>query len=746
MFWIIIAGLTISLLPIMVLSASANNSGNRIHQQVQKRLAAGERANRLIDEQSPYLLQHAFNPVDWYPWGDEAFARAKKEDKPIFLSIGYSTCHWCHVMAHESFENPAIAAILNQWFVSIKVDREERPDIDQMYMAATQAMTGSGGWPMSVFLLPDASPFYAGTYFPPLSVSSNRPGFKDLLTTIHQVWLEQKGELQDSATRMVAALERRNAASPAAIQSDVFQRGFSLLEQNYDPREGGFGQAPKFPRPVVLAFLFSHYKATGEKKAKDMALFTLRKMAEGGMHDQLGGGFHRYSVDDHWFVPHFEKMLYDQPQLANAYLDAYQITRDEVYARTAKEIFTYLLRDMRDAAGGFYSAEDADSDNPYSPGQHGEGAFYLWTKEDIVKRLGAQAAAIFTRGFGIKKNGNVQQDPMAEFTGRNILYWATTDEALAAELKMATEYIIESIAASRELLFKAREQRKRPHLDDKVITAWNGMVIGALARSSRILQDPQFLTASLQTATFIKEHLCDDTSRNLLRRYRNKQAGLAGQLSDYAYLVDGLLELYRASHDPQWLSWSVDLTERQIELFWHETGGFFFDGAADPSIKIRMRGSSDGAEPSGNSVATHNLLRLAQLHNAPQWQQMARRLVESFSDVINDYPPALPLMLTAWQHINAKPSQIVIAGKPGADDTEALLRVVDSTFSEPRLLLFADGGQNQAYLARKLPFMESVAPLGGKATAYVCSDFTCTMPVTDPITLQRQLEENKKNP
>ena len=742
MHWLIIIGFAVCLLPMMVMSAYSENNENRIQQQVQKRLAAGEKANRLIDEQSPYLLQHAFNPVEWYPWGEEAFTKAKSEDKPIFLSIGYSTCHWCHVMAHESFENPEIAAILNEWFVSIKVDREERPDIDQMYMAATQAMTGSGGWPMSVFLLPDSSPFYAGTYFPPTSVSK-RPGFKDLLTTIHKAWLERREDVQESASRMVAALETGNVATPAVIKPDVFERGFNMLERSYDPREGGFGQAPKFPRPVVLSFLFSHYVGADEEKARDMALYTLRKMAAGGMYDQIGGGFHRYSVDANWFVPHFEKMLYDQAQLADSYLDAFQITKDEVYAQTAKEIFVYLLRDMHDPAGGFYSAEDADSDDPYSPGQHGEGAFYLWTKEDLVKRLGVQAADIFNAGYGVKDDGNVAQDPMKEFTGRNILYRAQSNEEAAQRFKVNREQIRQSLADSKELLFKARTQRRRPHLDDKVITSWNGMMIGALARGSRILQDPQLLTAAEQTASFLKKYLYDSTNNSLLRRYRNQKAGLAGQLTDYTYLVDGLLDLYQASHNPQWLSWAVELTERQIELFWNDKGGFFFDSVADPSVKIRMRDKYDGAEPAGNSVAAHNLLRLGRLQNNPQWLQMTRRLVESFSEVINSYPPALPLMLTAWQHLDTKPSQVVIAGNRGAEDTEALLRIVESTFSRSRLLLLADGAENQAYLATRLPFLETVARLEGKATAYVCSDFTCKMPVTDPKALHLQLEEQK---
>ena len=733
--------LIVSLFPLLAFSASPENK-NLIETQVQKRLAAGEKANRLIDEQSPYLLQHAFNPVAWYPWGEEAFAKARAEDKPIFLSIGYSTCHWCHVMAHESFENPEIAALLNKWFISIKVDREERPDIDQMYMAATQAMTGSGGWPMSVFILPDGSPFYAGTYFPPTSVSG-RPGFNDVLTSIHKAWIEKRDDLQESAHRMITALKTASGTTPSAIKDDIYEVSLDMIEKSYDHGEGGFGQAPKFPRPVIFSFLFVHYSATGDYTAKHMALHTLRKMAAGGMYDQLGGGFHRYSVDDKWFVPHFEKMLYDQAQLANSYLDAFQISKDQIFADTAREIFTYLLRDMQDPAGGFYSAEDADSDNPYNPGQQSEGAFYLWTKEDIVKKLGTEAADIFSAKYGIKDGGNVEQDPMQEFSGRNILYVAQTNEKVAAHFEQATEQIIESLTTSKEILFKARVQRQRPHLDDKVITAWNGMMIGALARGSRILQDPQLEVAAEQAAQFLKSNLYNSTTNTLQRRYRNKKAGAAGQLSDYAYLVDGLLELYQTSHNPLWLKWSTELTEKQIELFWNENDNSFFDSVTDPTIKVRMRSDYDGAEPTGNSVAVHNLLRLGMLQNKPQWSQMAERLVESFSGSINRYPPALPLMLNAWRNINTKPTQVVIAGSRGTDDTETLLRIVDTVFDRDRFVLLADGAENQTYLAKKLPFMETVAPLDGKATAYVCYDFTCKMPITDAKALQLQLEEKK---
>ena len=740
MNWIFMSAAILCLFPMMAISAYSANGENRINSEVQKKLAAGEKPNNLINEKSPYLLQHAFNPVEWYPWGDEAFQKAREENKPIFLSIGYSTCHWCHVMAHESFEDPETAAILNEWFVSIKVDREERPDIDQLYMAATQAMTGSGGWPMSVFLLADGSPFYAGTYFPPTS-SYQRPGFKDLLTALNKAWHEKKEDLLESASRMITALESSNKASSSSINPGAFEEGYRQIAKIYDDKEGGFGKAPKFPRPVVFDFLFNHYLVTGNEQSKEMALFTLQKMGAGGMYDQIGGGFHRYSVDDHWFVSHFEKMLYDQAQLASSYLDAYQLTKDKLYADFARNIFTYTLRDMADAAGGFYSAEDADSDDPYNPGHHGEGAFYLWTKDDIDKKLIPQAAKIFNYAYGIKKNGNVDNDPMQEFTGRNILYQAVDTAKIAEHFKMKPQEVDESLQESKELLLQARQLRKRPHLDDKVITSWNGMMIAALAKGSRILQDPLLLSAAIRTASFIETTLYSQENHTLYRRYRLGESGLAGQLDDYAFLINGLLELYQASHDPKWLSWASDLTTQQIQLFWNEEGGFFYDSVEDPSIKLRMRDSYDGAEPAGNSVVAGNLLRLGQLLSREEYLRMANRLIDSFSDVINRYPPALPLLLNAWQQSNKKPTQVVIAGKPGAKDTEALLTVVNQNFTPGRLLLLADGGENQKFLALHLPFMETVGTIDGKAAAYVCSDFTCKMPVTDPSELQNQLDE-----
>ena len=743
MYMLLFAGLAAALTLLAVTPALSRETENKIQQEVERRLAAGETPNRLIDEQSPYLLQHAFNPVDWYPWGEEAFARAREENKPVFLSIGYSTCHWCHVMAHESFEDAGGAVVLNRWFVSIKVDREERPDIDQMYMAATQAISGGGGWPMSVFLLPDGSPFYAGTYFPPIA-SYNLPSFTELLNAIHKAWVEKKDDIDQAASRLVEALEQSARDSEGPIAPDAIDQGYDQIAQSYDPKFGGFGTAPKFPRPVVLSLMFDRYHAKGIDQARDMALHTLDRMAAGGMKDQLGGGFHRYSVDQHWFVPHFEKMLYDQAQLASSYLDAYQITGDSVYADTVRDIFTYLLRDMRDPAGGFYSAEDADSDNPYKEGEHSEGAFYLWRREHVQELLGSPAAEIFIHSYGVEENGNVEQDPHGEFTGLNILARQHDGSQTAAALKMEVEQVERSLEESREALMRERDRRRRPHLDDKILTSWNGMVIGALARGGAILRDSVYLEAALRTAEFIKAYLYDEDARTLMRRYRNSTAGLAGQLDDYTFLVAGLLELYQASHDPRWLEWAKELTESQMTLFWNEEDSFFYDSVDDPTLKVRMREAHDGAEPSGNSVAAHNLLRLSQFYNNSEWLDKSAHLIESFADSINRYPTASPLMLTAWNHLNTTSSQVVIAGSPGSEDTEQLLAVVRHHYDPARLVMLADGGSNQEFLGRHQEFLQSVAPIEGKAAAYVCKNFVCKLPVTDPEELEQQLSESGK--
>ncbi len=722
----------------LVLPEFSIGDDNTIAQQVQRRLAMGEKTNRLISEKSPYLLQHAFNPVDWYPWGEEAFALAKKEDKPIFLSIGYSTCHWCHVMAHESFEQSEIAAILNKWFVCIKVDREERPDIDQMYMAATQAMNGSGGWPMSVFLFPDGRPFWAATYIPPVGMHG-QPGFPDILAAVHSAWLNRRDELESSAAGLIRALAGGNDMAPAAVRDTAAEQAFSSLVDSFDSRYGGFGGAPKFPRPVVLSFLFHYWHATGIDQARDMGLATLRTMARGGMNDQLGGGFHRYSVDGQWRVPHFEKMLYDQAQLADSYLDAFQITGDKQYADTAQQVFTYVLRDMRDPAGGFYSAEDADSDDPYAPGEHGEGAYYLWTEEDIVRTVGAADANIFNYCYGIEFDGNALADPQNEFSGRNILYLQHTVRDAVGQFKQDEAVIKQALNRARQKLFVSREQRKRPHLDDKVLTAWNGQMIGALARGGAVLHDTELIRAAGKAAAFIRENLYDQETKQLQRRYRQGESGLAGQLDDYAFLTSGLIDLYQVEQDPKWLEWALELTTTQIRLFWDAKGDGFFDSLQDPTLVIRMKNDYDGAEPAANSIAAENLVRLGRLTDNKEWLQLAEKTINSFSAQINGYPQALVRMLTVRRELQEKPRQVVIAGRREAEDTQALMEAVFSVYDPGRMILLADGGDNQQYTGRFLPFIQTVAMQHNQATGYVCKDFTCQLPMTEPDALRAEL-------
>jgi uncharacterized protein YyaL (SSP411 family) len=704
-----------------------------------------EQTNRLINEQSPYLLQHAHNPVDWYPWGEEAFARAKAEDKPIFLSIGYSTCHWCHVMAHESFESAEIAAILNKWFICIKVDREERPDIDQMYMAATQAMNGSGGWPMSVFTFADGRPFWAATYIPPKEMRG-QPGFPDILAAVHTAWTTRRDELVTAASSLVSALQSKGEGSQSAdVGDDVAEQVYHTLISTYDSRYKGFGNAPKFPRPVNLSFLFRYWHATGNEQAKEMALETLQAMARGGMYDQLGGGFHRYSVDSRWRVPHFEKMLYDQAQLLDAYLDAYQITGKKEFADVARQVGDYVLRDMRDSAGGFYSAEDADSDDPYEPGKHGEGAFYLWTEKDIVRTLGAQDANVFNFCYGVEFDGNVLTDPQKEFTGRNILYLAQTPQQAAVHFTKDAEEIRKILGRSSQKLAAKRAQRKRPHLDDKVLASWNGLMLGALARAGAILGRPEFTRAATAAATFIHKTLYNPETGVLKRRYRKGRAGIAGQLDDYAFLTAGLLDLYKVEQDPQWLEWAIALTNSQIELFADTVGGGFFDSQDDPTVVVRMKNDYDGAEPAPNTVAAENLVRLSRLLDKEDWHKLAEKTVNSFAAQLKEYPHALVKMVAVHQELEQKPLQVVVAGNAAARDTRQLLATVLNSYAPGLQLVLADSGANQHFLAKFLPSMQTVPMQDNRATAYVCRNTTCMPPVTSADALRELLDKSSKN-
>jgi uncharacterized protein YyaL (SSP411 family) len=688
--------------------------------------------NRLAREKSPYLLQHAHNPVDWHPWGAEAFDKARKEDKPIFLSIGYSTCHWCHVMERESFENEATAAILNKYFVSIKVDREERPDVDRIYMAYVQATTGGGGWPMSVWLTPELKPFVGGTYFPPEN-RYGRAGFPVLLERIADAWRTDRAKILESSEDVLEQLRKQAEVAPAKVGSGLvldkaaLETGFLVFRRSFDSKLGGFGGEPKFPRPVTHNFLLRYHARTKNKEALDMVLLTLREMAKGGMNDQLGGGFHRYSVDNRWFVPHFEKMLYDQAQLAVSYLEAFQITRESLYASAARRIFDYVLRDMRDPEGAFYSAEDADSViDPAKPGEKGEGAYYVFTQEEIADPL-------FEYRYGVEKNGNVANDPHHEFTGKNILFEAHTLEETAARFEKSVDEVRRAIAATSARLMALRGKRVRPHLDDKVLTAWNGLMISAFAKGGAILDEPRYAAAARAAADFTLSRMYNRETGILLRRYRAGEAAIPGFLDDYAFLTQGLLDLYEAQFDTRDLDAALRLTQKQIALFEDKNNGAFFSSAAgDTSLVMRLKEDYDGAEPSGNSVALLNLLRLAQFTDGKELRETADRALSAFAPRIMAAPVGVPQMLVAWEFSLSKPKQVILAGESGAESTRAMLKVLHETFVPNRMVMLLASDEARVKLAAWLPVVETMKPIGGKAAAYVCENYSCKLPTADP--------------
>ena len=716
--------------------------------------------NRLAHEKSPYLLQHAHNPVQWYPWGEEAFAKARKENKPIFLSIGYSTCHWCHVMAHESFENEEVAAIMNREFVNIKVDREERPDVDRVYMTFVQATTGSGGWPMSVWLTPDLKPFVGGTYFPP-EERYGQPAFRKVLERIAIAWKEDQNKIVEQGNKIVEALRESQSTATAEgkIDGSVVETAYRQIERSYDPKEGGFGTAPKFPRPVTLNFLTRFYArevrqpsrlpseadATETaalqqgKHALDMALFTLRKMAAGGMHDHIGGGFHRYSVDRYWHVPHFEKMLYDQAQLAIAYLDAFQITKDKQYEAVTRDILDYVARDMTSKEGGFLSAEDADSPVVDSGDDRGhqktaEGAFYVWTKKEIDDALG-DSGEVFDFHYGVQAHGNAPEgsDPHDEFRGKNILIERHTIAETARHLNKNEENIANMLTRSREKLFAIRGQRPRPHLDDKIIAAWNGLMISAFARAAQMLDDSRYLEIATRAAGFVRSNLYHSSGKILYRSYRQGRSNVEGFADDYAFVVQGLLDLYEASFDIEWLKLAIELQETQDRLFFDEkNGGYFSSSGRDESVFVRMKDDNDGAEPAASSVAALNLLRLSQIYDDHKIGERARKTIDAFATILSQFPSGMPQMLVAIQNSLGKPRQIVIAGKRDSPETKALLKEVHRHFLPNTLVILADGGEGQKYLGEKNEAIRAMSLLEGKSAAYVCENFTCKAPVSDP--------------
>ncbi len=673
-------------------------------------------ANRLAHEKSPYLLQHSGNPVDWRPWGQEALETARGEDKPIFLSIGYATCHWCHVMAHESFEDAQVAELLNRHFVPIKVDREERPDLDGIYMSVCQALTGSGGWPLSVFLTPAGQPFYAGTYFPKHSMMG-RPGFVELLTEIARLWREDRPRLLKVGEEIIAALKPK-AAPGAEPDASLLEKAYWLLARSFDAKRGGFGQAPKFPTPHQLNFLLRWHLRQPGSQALAMVDKTLRAMREGGIFDQIGLGFARYSVDERWLVPHFEKMLYDQALLALAYAEAFQATGDGFHARVVEEIFTYVLRDMTHPLGGFFSAEDADSEGE-------EGLFYVWTPAQVKEVVGDEAGGLFCRFYGITPAGNFEH-------GRSIPHITRDLETFAAQAGLESGQLRDDLERARSMLFAARDKRVHPLKDDKVLTAWNGLMIAALAKASQVLPHPgaAWLDAARRAARFVLENLADKEGR-LLRRWREGHTAGPGYLDDHAFFIWGLTELYEASLEPAWLEEALRLAELMRRLFEDELhGGFYYTAHDAESLIVREKEVFDGAVPSGNSVAALVLVKLSRLTGDPRWERKAMKAMRVFTPQVGRHPPAATFFLAALDYALAPGLEIVLAGDPEDPRTRVLLEAARRPFQPHKALILAPPGPEGERLAALAPFTRGMGQVEDRPAAYVCRGHACQRPVT----------------
>ncbi|RMF69150.1 MAG: thioredoxin domain-containing protein [Calditrichaeota bacterium] len=684
----------------------------------------GPNYNRLVFEKSPYLLQHASNPVDWYPWGEEAFARAQAEDKPIFLSIGYSTCHWCHVMEHESFEDPEVARLMNETFVCIKVDREERPDIDQIYMSVCQAMTGSGGWPLTIIMTPDRRPFFAGTYFPKVS-RQNRIGLLDLIPKVHELWSTQRDKLLESAERVVEFLEQNASQPPGTELNDkLLNTAFHQLASRFDPRNGGFGSAPKFPSPHNFTFLLRYWHRTGDAQALHMVEQTLQKMRLGGIFDHVGFGFHRYSTDAVWLLPHFEKMLYDQAMLAMAYVETYLATGKEEYARTAREIFTYVLRDMTSPEGGFYSAEDADSEGE-------EGLFYLWTPQELRDVLGKSEGDFVIRLFNVEEGGNFREQATGQKTGRSILYLKKPFSELAKDFGTTEAELRERWEKDRQKLFAVREKRVHPQKDDKVLTDWNGLMIAALAKGAAALDEPRYAEAASRAARFVLTRLRKPDGR-LLKRYRDGEAALPAHAEDYAFTVWGLLELYETTLDIGFLKDAIALNKVMLDHFWDKkNGGFFFTADDTEGLLVRTKEIYDGAIPSANSVAALNLLRIGRITADPSLEEKAIAIGKAFSAQVENAPIGYTQLMSALAFLSGPSYEIVIAGAPNAPDTQKMLDALHHHYFPNKVLLFRPTDESRPEIVKLAKFTEYQTAMDGKATAYVCQNYACNAPTTD---------------
>ena len=671
--------------------------------------------NRLINETSPYLLQHAHNPVDWYPWGEEALAQAEQQDKPILLSIGYAACHWCHVMEHESFENEQIASIMNEYFINIKVDREERPDLDEIYMNAVQMLTGQGGWPMTMFLTPDLKPFYGGTYFPPDN-RYGRPGFPRVLLGVAEAYRERRDAVGEQANQIIANLNQLAAMEGHGheLTTDMLDRAYQDYLSRFDHHEGGFGDAPKFPPSMGLLLLLRHWHRTGNANALNMVEVTLEKMARGGMYDQLGGGFHRYSVDERWLVPHFEKMLYDNALLSVAYLEAYQATGKAFYRQIATETLDYVLAEMYDAEmGGFYSTQDADSEGV-------EGKFFVWEPDEVEQLLGEEKARIFCEYYDITELGN--------FEHKNILHVQTPPDLVARKLSMDLDELEDILAEGRQKLFEAREGRIKPGLDDKILTSWNGLMIRSMAMGYQVLGNEHYREAAEKSARFVLSELSQEDGL-LLRTHRAGKSHLNAYLEDYSYFVAGLINLYEATFAVEWLKEAERLNQIMIEQFWDEANGsFFFTSKNHETLIVRSKTGYDGATPAGVSMAIHNLLRLDKLLNRPDFREKVETTLDVYYHQIEHSPSGSAQMLCELDFLLSTPKEIAIAGQQESDDTQAALTAIHSRFIPNKVLALANDGEDVSDL---IPLLESKTQVDGKTTIYVCENYMCQAPTTD---------------
>ncbi|MBS1517630.1 MAG: thioredoxin domain-containing protein [Bacteroidetes bacterium] len=702
-----------------------------------------KKSNSLINEKSPYLLQHAYNPVNWHPWNEKTFALARDQDKPVFLSVGYSTCYWCHVMEREVFENEQIAGLMNEYFINIKVDREERPDVDRVYMTALQAMTGSGGWPMSMFLTPELKPFYGATYIPP-KAKYGRAGFEDVITQINDAWKNRREEVISSGDKIVSKLQqlidsRLGGNGHRKLTHDELDNAFKSIVNIYDDEEGGFGKGNKFPRPVVYNFLLDYYYHKKEFKALDIVTYTLKKMYEGGMYDHLEGGFHRYSVDHFWRVPHFEKMLYDQAQLISTYIDTYLVTKNKFFLFVAEDTAEYVMNNLSDKNGGFYSAEDAESaPDKNSPDVKEEGAFYLWEKNEIEKILGKDNAEIFNFYFGILSNGNTVNDPHEVFGNKNVLYIANDIYETAKQFERMPEDIAVIIDECRTKLLKVRSERPRPHLDDKILTSWNGLTVSAFAKLYRVTGEEKYLSKSVNAAEFIIDKLYDTKDKVLLHRFRDGESRFSGTLEDYSFFIAALTDLYETVYEIKYLELALELNEILLDKFYdNDSAGFFDVMKSDKDILLKTRDTYDGAEPAGNSIQIMNLLKLGFMTDNKDLIDKAEKSLNLFQDDLKRLPFSSPQMLCALSFYLNSPKEIILNGKSDSSEFKELSGILNNNFIPNSVRVHA--GKKMSEIS---PFIGKITGEDSKTEVFLCENYKCELPVSDPEALNEML--NKK--